>query len=253
MLLHMIKVDDIDQNSHARPLNKEAVAVLADSMNTIGLKTPITVRPAKVMRRNMGKDGFEVVSGQHRLEAAKMLGWEEIECFVTEDDYRACRLWEISENLHRAELSQLDRDRLVNEWCELIGQDGISAQVGQKIGRGRPQGGESETARQLGLARQDVQRARKVASLSPEAQEAARRVGLEDNRSALLEAASKPVAEQAEYLEKRAQEKQRRREMKLAPELMSDFEAEERQYAAIVAAWNKAGQAARQRFLREYA
>lgn len=252
MLLHMIKVDDIDQNSHARPLNKEAVAVLADSMNTIGLKTPITVRPAKVMRRNMGKDGFEVVSGQHRLEAAKMLGWEEIECFVTEDDYRACRLWEISENLHRAELSQLDRDRLINEWCELVGKE-VLAQLAPKPQGGRPQGGERAAARQLGLDRDDVRRARKIASLSPEAQEAARRVGLEDNRSALLEAASKPVAEQAEYLEKRAQEKQRRREMKLAPELMSDFEAEERQYAAIVAAWNKAGQAARQRFLREYA
>lgn len=252
MLLKKIIVDDIDQNSHARPLNKEAVAVLAESMNAIGLKTPITVRKTKILRHNVGKDGYEVVSGQHRLEAAKMLGWEEIECFVTEDDYRACRLWEISENLHRAELSQLDRDRLVNEWCELIGQE-VSAQVAQKPQGGRPQGGDSEAARQLGLDRDDVRRARKVASLSPEAQDAARRVGLEDNRSALLEAAAKPVDEQAAYLELRAQEKQRRKEIKLAPELMSDFEAEERQYAAIVSAWNKAGQAARQRFLREYA
>ena len=141
----------------------------------------------------------------------------------------------------------MERDRLVAEWCRLVGKP-ISVQHEQKIERGRPKSGESEAARQLGLDRYDVRRAIKVASLSPEAQQAAHEVGLADNRSALLEAASKPAEEQAAYLRERAAKK----EMKLAPDMLDDFEAEEKQYAAIVAAWNRAGQAARQRFLREH-
>ena len=193
------------------------------------------------------KDGYEVVSGQHRLEAVKMLGLEEIECFVTEDDETACRMWEISENLHRAELPQMERDKLVAEWCRLVGKE-VSFQHETKPQGGRPKSGASEAARQLGLDKVDVHRAIKVASITPEAQQAAHEVGLADNRSALLEAASKPAEEQAAYLRERAVKK----EMKLAPDMLDDFEAEEKQYAAIVAAWNRAGQAARQRFLREH-
>ena len=242
-----ISISVIRQNAHARAIDEKAVVALAESIKSIGLKTPITVRPMQIVVNCQPKDGYEVVSGQHRLEAVKMLGLEEIECFITEDDETACRMWEISENLHRAELPQMERDKLVAEWERLVGKELQVAQLGPP----RPQyekRGEREAARQLGLSRQDVHRAIKVASLSPEAQQAAHEVGLADNRSALLEAASKPAEEQAAYLRERAVKK----EMKLAPDMLDDFEAEEKQYAAIVSAWNRAGQAARQRFLREH-
>ncbi len=244
-----ISIAVIRQNAHARTIDEKAVVTLAESIKSIGLKTPITVRPMQIVGNCQLKDGYEVVSGQHRLEAVKMLGLEEIECFVTEDDETACRMWEISENLHRAELPQLERDKLVAEWCRLVGRENKVAQVAPVYlgGRGN-KSGEREAARQLGLDRDDVRRAAKVASITPEAQQAAHEVGLADNRSALLEAASKPAEEQATYLRERAAKK----EMKLAPDMLDDFEAEEKQYAAIVAAWNRAGQAARQRFLREH-
>ena len=73
-------------------------------------------------------------------------------------------------------LPQMERDRLVAEWCRLVGRESQVAQVGPS----RPQyekRGEREAARQLGLSRQDVHRAIKVASLSPEAQQAAHEVG----------------------------------------------------------------------------
>ena len=73
-------------------------------------------------------------------------------------------------------LPQMERDKLVAEWCRLVGKE-VSVQVAQKPQGGRPKGGESETARQLGLDRYDVRRAAKVASLSPEAQQAAHVVG----------------------------------------------------------------------------
>ena len=61
-------------------------------------------------------------------------------------------------------------------------------------GRGK-KGGIREAARQLGLSEADIRRAIKVASLSPEAQQAAHEVGLADNRSALLRAADETTPE----------------------------------------------------------
>ena len=84
----------------------------------------------------------------------------------------------------------MERDKLVAEWCRLVGKDEVLAQVAPKVQNGRPKGGEREAARQLGLDRDDVRRAAKVASLSPEAQQTAHDVGLADNSTALLEAAS---------------------------------------------------------------
>ena len=70
----------------------------------------------------------------------------------------------------------MERDKLVAEWCRLVGRELQVAQVAPS----RPQyekRGEREAARQLGLSRQDVHRAIKVASITPEAQQAAHEVG----------------------------------------------------------------------------
>ena len=81
--------------------------------------------------------------------------------------------------------------RKVAEWCRLVGREDKVAQLAPVSlgGRGN-KSGEREAARQLGLDRDDVRRAIKVASITPEAQQTAHDVGLADNRSALLEAAS---------------------------------------------------------------
>ena len=61
----------------------------------------------------------------------------------------------------------------------LVGREDKVAQVGPVSlgGRGN-KSGVREAARQLGLSRQDVERAIKVASITPEAQQAAHEVGL---------------------------------------------------------------------------
>ena len=77
-------------------------------------------------------------------------------------------------------LPQLERDKLVAEWCRLVGREDKIAQLAQfsKVGAGRGnKGGEREAARQLGLSQPDVHRAIKVASITPEAQQAAHEVG----------------------------------------------------------------------------
>jgi hypothetical protein len=49
------------------------------------------------------------------------------------------RLWEIAENLHRAELTKLERDSNIAEWIKIT--ERVSAQVAAKPQGGRPEGG----------------------------------------------------------------------------------------------------------------
>jgi hypothetical protein len=136
------------------------------------------------------------------------------------DDIEA-QLWRISENLHRNELGALERAEQIAEFARLAqekadaatdGQgaqarcEGISAQVEQKMPRGRPEGGDSFAARDLGITRQEVQRSKVIAALPAEVKARAADLGFDDNQSALLEAAKAPTPEaQVEALERRAE------------------------------------------------
>ena len=93
-----------------RPLHQGAVDRLAESMAKIGLRTPITVRHFEQHPDGSNSDCLMLVSGAHRLAAAKKLGWKEIPCFCLEEEPdEDARLWEIAENLHRADLTKLER------------------------------------------------------------------------------------------------------------------------------------------------
>ena len=73
-------------------------------------------------------------------------------------------------------LPQMERDRLVAEWERLVGRESQMRHVDAP----KPQyekHGQREAARQLGLSEPDVRRAIKVASITPEAQQAAHEVG----------------------------------------------------------------------------
>lgn len=221
-----------------RPVNDEAVKRLAQSIRQVGLQHPITVRSVR--------GEFLLVAGRHRLEACKRLNLNSIQAEVTKLDDIDAEMWEISENLHRAELTKLERDEQISRWIVLVEQKRVSAQVDHKPQGGRPEGGISAASRDLGIERKDAARAVQVASLSEEAKDAAREHGLDDNRSALLEAAAKPtVAEQVAAIHARATAQPTR----LAPEPLNDFEAKEKQVEALMNAWNKAGPEAREEFL----
>jgi hypothetical protein len=83
----------------------------------------------------------------------------------------------------------------------------ISAQLGPKPQAGRPQSGDRLAARDLGLTRQEVQRAKAIAALPDEVKETARKLGLDNNQSALMEAAKGPTSEgQIETMKRRAEQ-----------------------------------------------
>jgi len=65
-----------------------------------------------------GESGYVLVAGAHRLAAVKALGRNEIDCVVICDD--EAELWEIDENLARAELDAAQRALLTKRRAEII-------------------------------------------------------------------------------------------------------------------------------------
>lgn len=109
-----IDLDLITVPRGRRPLDQDAVARLAKSIEAIGLRTPITVLSVNDGER------LDLVAGNHRLAAVKSLGWSSVPCFIIEGDKIEAELWEIAENLHRADLTKEQRDECIRRWAELL-------------------------------------------------------------------------------------------------------------------------------------
>lgn len=200
MRTQRVKVSDIHVGARKRTaINPETVRTIAASIKEIGLQNPISI----CFRDNIEIDGELVdgvgclVAGAHRREALISLGpkFEYVDAVVFDDEI-AARKWEISENLHRAELSVLERSEHIAEWIELTERKLREDRETNKLTncesirkRGQPQGGVEAAERELGLKRMEGRRAVDVSSLPPEAKQAARDTGLDDHQSALLAAA----------------------------------------------------------------
>lgn len=187
-------IDDIVVSDRHRPVDADAVKVLAASIESLGLRTPITIR-------SPSDSECYLVAGRHRLEAAKLLGWEKIECFVLDCSEDEAEMWEISENLHRAELTVVQRSEQVARWAELASK---VYQVVTPLGGRQPRDeGIRKAAKELNIGAMDVHRAVKIAALTPEAKAVAVERGLDNIQSALLEAARVAPENQADYLRER--------------------------------------------------
>jgi hypothetical protein len=97
-----LRISDIEIGARRRALDQARVEALAQSIRELGLQTPITVGVAEGIATRL-------ISGFHRIEAAKLLGWQKIPCLVVKMDELTRQLWEIDENLCRAELTELER------------------------------------------------------------------------------------------------------------------------------------------------
>ena len=190
-------IDDILIKPSRRPLDEVVLGELIESIRAIGLLYPPTIMIRNdVMIDDELVDGVPIlVAGRHRLEAWRRLGNYTISCVVLDISDLEAEMMEISENLHRAELTALQRDEQIARWIELTktkreatAADQVSAQSAPKV-TGRPESGINAAARELGIERTDAQRAVKVASLTPEAKAVAIEAGLDNNRTALLAAA----------------------------------------------------------------
>lgn len=167
-------VENVTTPAHrARGLDDAAVARLVESMARLGLRTPISVR--------MDDGDVVLVAGRHRLEAARRLGWDRIDAVYIDGDETDARLWEISENLHRAELSPVERAEHIDEWRRLTVEK--VGQVAPPAGGAQPADkGHRKTADALGVTRETVRRAEAIAALPNEVRQQAKAEGWSQQR-----------------------------------------------------------------------
>jgi ParB-like chromosome segregation protein Spo0J len=187
MKIEQVEVDGIQLGKRLRQPNEAAIVALVESMKLLGQLQPISI---------YGPDDETalLVTGYHRLEAAKRLGWYYIKAIFVAGTEIDRELQEIAENFHRADPTSLERSNQIGRWAELTAAK--VGQLDQPLGGSQPaEKGISKVARELNLDRKDVERAVKVASLSDEAKQAACDVGLDNNRSALLAVAKEATPE----------------------------------------------------------
>ena len=170
----LVQISEIKINPGRREAKTEDIRELADSISEVGLLNPITV-----------DCGHILIAGLHRLEAAKLLGWTEIECTVSGLKGLQAELAEIDENFVRAELSPMDYGDLLlrrKEIYEALHPE-TKAGIAQAAGMNRAVGNNvtdkmsatlksfvDDTAEKLGVdprtVRRDIQTAK---NLTPEA------------------------------------------------------------------------------------
>ncbi|MBB4277045.1 MT-A70 family methyltransferase [Rhizobium mongolense] len=97
------RITSIESTYRLRGVDMDRVENLKASIRDMGLRTPITVQGDALDER------VTLSAGAHRLEAMRQLGEEWIDCFHDDGDDLERELWEIDENLCRAELTAADR------------------------------------------------------------------------------------------------------------------------------------------------
>ena len=192
-----MKISEIKINPGRRDTQQRNVEELARSIAAVGLMNPITVTQDNTL-----------IAGLHRLEAAKLLGWTEIECTVSDADGLQAELAEIDENFVRAGLSHRELGDLLLRRKELY--EAIHPETRQGMRNGQTSKNENsslletksfsqDTAEKLGVSKRTVEQLVQTArDLTPEAKKAIRDAGDKITKGAALKISKLPPDQQAE-------------------------------------------------------
>ncbi|MBP3760253.1 MAG: ParB/RepB/Spo0J family partition protein [Ruminococcus sp.] len=123
-----LRLSEIEPNREQprKNFSDEAIASLADSIREHGVLQPILVRP-------MPKGGYQIVAGERRWRAARMVGLNEIPVTIKElSDIETMQI-AVIENLQRENLDPVEEAMGYNELIEKFGmtQDKVAKMVGK--------------------------------------------------------------------------------------------------------------------------
>ena len=123
-----LRLSEIEPNREQprKNFSDETIAALADSIREHGVLQPILVRP-------MPKGGYQIVAGERRWRAARMLGLDEIPVTIRElSDIETMQI-AVIENLQRENLDPVEEAQGYNELIEKYGmtQDKVAKMVGK--------------------------------------------------------------------------------------------------------------------------
>ena len=124
-----IPVDLIEPNPYQprRSFDQEALEELADSIRTLGLIQPITVRRKSDSR-------YQIISGERRFRACRLAGLDMIPAYIRDTNDQGMLEMAIVENIQREELDPIEAamsyQRLIEE-CSRT-QEQMAIRVGKK-------------------------------------------------------------------------------------------------------------------------
>lgn len=241
-----LRTEIIEVGERHRALDGAACDRLAASMREIGLRQAISIRVVDMMVI----DGHEVegvpvlVAGRHRLEAAKRLGWTHIDCIEVDDDSLRAELWEIDENLMRAELTPAQQAEHLARRKEVWEALQTATNCRSFEGRGN-KGFATETAKSSGIDKRTVQRdVARAEALGPDLRVIA---GTSLDKGVEMDALAKMTPAERQPIIQRAAAG----ENVTARAPIADHDAVLVQFNTIMSAWNRAGPEARELFLEE--
>lgn len=165
----LVPIKEIQINPGRREVEARDIEDLAKSIAQVGLLNPITITPDHTL-----------IAGNHRLEAAKQLGWTEIECTIRDVSGLLAELAEIDENFVRVNLSPIEFGELLLRRKEIYeelhpetkhGGDKKSEEIKTtKCRFDSPKSFAEDTAEKLGVSTRTIERQIQTAkNLTPEA------------------------------------------------------------------------------------
>ncbi len=109
-----------------KKFDKEKLQELADSIKTHGLLQPLVVT-------QKGKDQYELIAGERRLEASKLAGIKKVPVIVKKADDQKKMELALVENLQRHDLNAIEEAKAFQQLCDEIGlkQEEVAARVGK--------------------------------------------------------------------------------------------------------------------------
>lgn len=123
--IEQIEANPFNPRTH---FEEEALAELCASIQEHGIIQPLTVR-------KLGKDKYQLISGERRFRASQLAGLTEVPCFIRIANDQSMLEMALVENIQREDLNAIEvglsYQRLIDE-CKLTQE-----QLSQKLGKSR--------------------------------------------------------------------------------------------------------------------
>src|SRR5699024_10647687 len=116
-----------NENQPRKHFDEDSLKELSDSIEKDGIMQPITVR-------KVSRDTFEIVQGERRYRAAKLVGLKEIPAFVREMDDKEAFHLAVIENIQREELTPIEEAKAFQEYVEM---GYTHAEIAKKVSKSR--------------------------------------------------------------------------------------------------------------------
>ena len=129
--IHMLMIERIFPNpgQPRRKFDNDAIIRLADSIRRYGILQPLTVR--RIESKGVYSELFEIVAGERRLRAAKLLGLLEVPCIILKVDSKKSAELAIIENIQRENLNIFEQASAIATLIDMYGltQEEVARQL----------------------------------------------------------------------------------------------------------------------------